>query len=71
MAGRAMCAGGSGPLFAPGTRRGREAGCPAIASAACGASSSGGGASCSGGGASVVGVVECGTYALPEGLWQR
>ena len=52
MAGRAMCAGGSGPLFAPGTRRGREAGCPAIASAACGASRSGGGASCSGGGAS-------------------
>jgi hypothetical protein len=42
-------------LFAPGARRGREAGCPAIASAACGASFSGGGASFSGGGASFSG----------------
>jgi hypothetical protein len=40
MAGRAICAGGSGPLLAPGTRRGR------------GASAAGGGAACSCSGAS-------------------
>jgi hypothetical protein len=57
MAGRAICVGGSGPLFAPGTRWGRDANCPAGASASREASASGdascsGEASCSGGGAS-------------------
>jgi hypothetical protein len=36
MAGRVMCAGGSGPLFAPGTRRGRDACRPAGAPGATG-----------------------------------
>ena len=82
MAGRAMCAGGSGALFAPGTRRGSDADGSAGATASCGASATGG-ASCPGGALGsadsasfpslrclVIGIVEHGTYVLAEGLWQ-